>query len=99
MAALTYQTAYDGAVADANLGHRVVVAAVRAAQDIFTAESGTPTKRTALCTTVLANPTALQSTWLLACATDPTIVAAGVTPTDAQILTAIKNIWSAVAGT
>lgn len=99
MAALTYQSAYDGAVADANLGHRVQVAATRAALDIFTAESGTPTKRTALATTVLASPVSLVTTWLLVCATDPTIVAAGVSPSDVQILAAIKAAWSAVAGT
>lgn len=99
MAAFTYQSAYDGAVSDANIGHRVTVAAVKAAQDIFTAESATPNRRTALATAVLANPVALQTTWLLILATDPTIVAAGVNPTDAQILTAIKNAWSAVAGT
>ena len=99
MAAFTFQSAYDGAVSDANVGHRVVVAAVKAAQDIWAAESSTPTKRTALCTTVLNNPTGLLQSWLLVCATDPTIVTAGVLPTDAQILTAIKNAWSAMAGT
>lgn len=97
MPALTYQSAYDGAVADANLGHRVTVAAVKAAQDIY-AEVSPAAARKALCTTVLSSPVALNATWLLVCATDPAIVAAGVTPTDPQILTAIKNAWNAVAG-
>lgn len=99
MPALTYQSAYDGAVADANLAHRVEVGVVQAAREIFTAESATPSKRTALATAVLNGPAMLIHTWVLICATDPTIVAAGVLPTDAQILAAVKAAWSAVAGT
>jgi len=99
MAALTFKSAFDVLIGDADLGHVVQVAGVRAAQDIFTAESGTPSKRTALATAVLANPAAYQSVWLFVCGVDPTIVAAGVRPTDAQILAAIKAAWSAVAGT
>lgn len=98
MAALTYQSAYDGAVADANLGHRVQVASVRAALDVWAAQAGAANKQTALCSAVCVNPPQYVTTWLLVCATDPTIVAGGVTPTDAQILTAIKNAWPTVAG-
>jgi len=99
MAALTFKSAFDVLIGDADLGHVVQVAGVRAAQDIFTAEAATPGKRTALATLVLANPAAYQTTWLFVCGTDPTIVAAGQRPTDPQILTAIKAAWSAVAGT
>ncbi len=99
MAALTYQTAYDGAFADANLGHRSILGAVTVARTIFAAESGTPNKRTALATAVLSNPSGLTNTWLALLATDPAIVAAGGIPTDAQITTAITNGWTVVAGT
>jgi hypothetical protein len=98
VAAFTYQSAYDGAVADANLGHRVQVASVRAALDIWTAQSGAANKQTALCTAVTLNPAQYMVTWLLVCGTDPTIVAGGVSPTDAEILAAIKNAWPTVAG-
>lgn len=96
--ALTYQSAFDGAVADANLGHRVQVASVRAALDVWATLSGVAGPQTKLCTLVLQQPSTYITTWLLVCATDAAIVAGGVTPTDPQILTAIKAAWPMVAG-
>src|SRR5262245_22305744 len=99
MPPLTYQTAYDGAVADANLAHRVQVGSVQAARDKWAEFPGVTNTQTTLATAVLKNSAQYVSTWMLVCATDPTIVAAGSLPTDAQILAAIKSAWPIVAGT
>ncbi len=99
MAAFTYKSLYDGIANDGDIAHRVEVAAVKAAVDIFTAESGTPNKRTALATLVANNPTNYVHDFTMLCGVDATIFAAGTTPTDAQLLAAVKAAWTLVAGT
>jgi len=101
MAALTYQQAYDNVIAlTGTVGHRTEIAAITAAQAIYSESGATPghAARATLATAVLNNPDAYAARFLFAVATDPTIVANGVLPTDAQILTAVTNVWNAMAG-
>lgn len=101
MAALTFQQAYDNVIALAGtVGHRTEIAIVTAAQTIYAELNTTPghAARAALATKVLNTPDAYVQPFTFVVATDPTIVAGGVIPTDAQILTAVTNAWNAMAG-
>ena len=101
MAALTYQQAFDNVIAlTGTVGHRAEIAAITAAQTIYKEDPATVghAARAVLATAVLNNPDAYAQRFLFAVATDPTIVANGAVPTDAQILTAVTNVWNAMAG-
>jgi len=101
MAAFSYQSGYN-AVANAvgTVGHQIGVGLVQQALAIYAESSGTAghAARAAFATKVLNNPDAFVWPAMLVCLVDPTILAGGVAPTDAQVATALQNAWNALAG-
>lgn len=98
--AATYQQVYDVIVSEANFRHRVTVATVRAAQDIYVEDPATAghSARAVLATKVLNAPESYTLQFALVVGTDAGVIFAGIVPSDATILAAVKAGWSAMAG-
>lgn len=101
MAAYTYAQAVANATDPTGAFQgRCVAAAVKAAVAIYNEAQGTAghAARAALAVRVLNQPANYASTFAYAVAMDPTILAGGTAPTDAQIDTALAAAWNALAG-